>query len=78
MRGWHHGYLGAILVIVGLYFELNWALIIGGIIVLDEVTQIVFGQYGGFLHWAYIKTLYQIKIVRDFNFWLDSIFGKKR
>ena len=76
-KGWHHGYLGFALWLLGLMA--NWPIvsIIGFLIMFDELLQILTNnQYGGILHKIYVKTLYKIKFIRRFNEWLDRKFGK--
>ena len=78
MKGWNHGYLGLLLIVLGIIFKWYWVIFVGAIIVIDEIIQIITGkQYGGFLHIIYVKTFYRIKFIRDFNIWLDKLFGKK-
>lgn len=78
LKGWNHGYLGAVLIFVGVYFNLVWLIILGLTIVVDELYQIISkNQYGGILHWLYIKTLYKIPFVKRFGEWMDKLFGGK-
>jgi len=75
--GWHHGYLGIGFLIAYVIFWKWWLFLIGGILVLDELSQVfIFGQYKGVLHWIYIKTFYKINIIKKFNLFLDNLFGK--
>jgi len=83
MVGWQHGYLGVIMMVAGYYIQLKWKLCgrilfaIGAVLAVDEVYQIVSGnQYGGLVHWLYIKTLYRVEWIKEFNIWLDGVFGK--
>ena len=73
---WHHGYLGFILILMDIcWFQSGWLFWVAIVLVLDEISQIIwFGQYGGLLHWLYIKTLYKIPIIKKFNIWMDGLF----
>lgn len=77
-KGWHHGYLGALLVVIGIYFEIWWLITIGLVIVIDELYQVATKkQYSGPLHWLYVNTLYKLEIVKKINALFDKLFGKK-
>lgn len=77
MTGWNHGYLGILLLIIGIIFKIYWLIFLSAVIIVDEIIQIITKrQYSGFLHIIYVRTLYKIKLVRNFNIWLDKIFGK--
>lgn len=80
---WNHGFLGIALLILCYFLKKrNWffwiCLIFGAILFVDEIYQVVTGdQYGGLIHWLYIKSgLYEVEWIRDFNIWLDKLFGK--
>lgn len=75
---WNHGYAGLLFIGLGFWWGWPWLWIFGLILVIDEISQIVwFGQHGGLIHWLYIKTLYKIPIIRNINKWFDNFFGKK-
>jgi len=75
-KQWHHGYLGVILLIVWYFIPSYWLLIPAIVLIVDEILQILlFGQYGGLLHRLYVKTLYKIKWIKDFNDFLDRLFS---
>lgn len=72
-KEWHHGYLGIVLIIVDLFLK-TWVIgIIGGLIVIDELSQIfIFGQQGGLLHHLY-SPFYKFKIVKKVNNFFDKL-----
>ena len=64
----NHGYYGLILIAVGFWNPFDWSMwfpiscySFGGFLVIDEITQLWFGQHNGLVHWLYINTLYRIK-----------------
>jgi len=81
-KEWHHGYLGIILLIIAFAVKLKaWLkyllIFLAIVLLIDEVIQIVTdNQYGGILHNIYIATLYKIPFIKQFNIWLDGLFGK--
>ena len=81
LKQWNHGYLGIILLLLCIWLKGFWfwlCFIFGSILFIDELIQIFIfkNQYRGFIHWFYVNTLYKIKWIRDFNHWLDGVFGK--
>ena len=85
-KGWHHGYMGAIIMILGLVsvFFINRNVsavifIIGTIIVFDDFFQHYMQasdpEYHSPLHRLYVrmpKPKWMIKL----NVWIDKIFGR--
>ena len=77
----NHGYYGLLLIIFWCVFDFNWmwhgadwywmVLIVGLILVIDEMFQLKYGQHSGPVHWLYINTLYRIKWVKELDDFLN-------
>jgi hypothetical protein len=72
-RQWHHSYLGALLVGVGLLVGARWCWLLGAVLVLDDVIEHTTGV--GVLLWLYARTLWRLAWVRRLNAWLDARFA---
>jgi len=76
-NGIHHGYIGILLLIIAAVFKINWLLIISVVLIIDELIQMITkNQYGGFIHWLYVNTLYKIPLIKKINIWFDKLLGK--
>ena len=69
-RQWHHSYLGALMIGVGLLVGARWCSVIGAVLVLDDVIEHTTGV--GVLLWLYGRTLWRIPAVQRLNRWLDA------
>ena len=82
MNEWHHGYLGALLILaalVGMWLCSGWVwfvmYLVGGVILLDDIYQHIFDVR------TPLKILfgyaYQMDWVKDVTRWFDGLFGRK-
>lgn len=69
-REWHHGYLGLVLILAGLWLG-PWLWVPGAVLVADDVLEHTTGI--GCLLWLYGKTLWRIPAVQRLNRWLDNL-----
>ena len=75
---WHHGYLGGVLIVVGLFMSGCWLVcftLVGALILLDDIVQHVFDVrtpvkmlFGYAYEWQWVK---------DVTRWFDGLFGRK-
>lgn len=80
-KQWHHGYLGDIMFLVGLYFG-GWGIWLqfsGLILRVDDTiqhyAQLTIPDFRSILHRLYVKYLWPIPIIQKINKWLDRLFG---
>lgn len=80
-KEWHHGYLGDLLFIVGLWIFNGWVplLIMGLIFRMDDsyqhFRQLDKPEFHSILHRLYAKYLWPIPFVQAITKWLDRLFG---
>ena len=69
---WHHGHLGVLLIIAGLWLG-PWCWVPGVVLAVEDyVWQHALGMPSPF-KWLYGVTLYRIAAVRRLNVWLDNL-----
>ncbi len=87
-KGWHHLYLGIILLIVGFFlmgfgwYRIGFSIMIAGIVCIVDDTMQHFKQrkdseYHSPLHIAYGFIYARLKFIRWLNKKVDWLFGKK-
>ena len=80
LRQWHHGYLGIALCIVGSLANRTLFVVLGFILVIDDVLEHTV-QYFTQTEWqSPLRRLYGLvyarsAVVRRVNGWLDRLFG---
>ena len=78
-REWHHGYLGLLLVLLGVWLHASWLTVLGAVVVLDDTVQHIVETtmhrpWRSPLHRLYAATLWRLPLVQRLNRWLDGLF----
>lgn len=83
LRAWHHGYLGILIIALGLWLHWPWWVIAkGATLLLDDLLQHTVQIITKNPNWqSPLKRLYgwvyaRVPLVRRVNAWLDSLFGR--
>jgi len=72
---WHHGFLGAALVIFGLLIGAWWFWVPGLVLVGDDFAQHFLGIGESPIHRLYVRWLWPLAPVQRLNRWLDGLLA---